>query len=138
MIERNDYVRVTSTKEAITARYNGQDYEFRPSEHVDLHQVVAAHIFGFGCEDKAPALARLGWAQSSDQLKAALERLRHVRFTTAPPLIDGPMPEVIDASAGDRMPNRTPSGAPIAGGGEADAVPHVAASAEPRGKAHAR
>lgn len=132
MIERNDHVRVTSGKETIKARYNGQEYEFRPGEPVDVHQTVAAHIFGFGHEDKSTALARLGWAQSSDQLPAAMTRLQGIRFTTAPPLIERPEPDVITASAGERMPNRTSSGAPIAGGGEAGAPPQAGAPAEPR------
>lgn len=140
MIERSDHVRVTSMKEEITARWNGMDYKFIPGQPLDLPRVVAAHIFGFGAEDKSAALARLGWAQSSDQFPAAMQRLKNITFTNSPALVEAPMPEPIGAAAGERMPNRTPSGAPIAGGGEAGAVPHPAAPADSRlgGKSHAR
>lgn len=131
MIERSDHVKVTSGKETIVGRWNGEDYEFRPGQPEVIHKIVAAHIFGFGLEDKAPALARLGWAQSSDQLKAAMQRLQAVHFGPAPALVDAPEPELVGAAAGERMPNRTPSGAPIAGGGEAGAAPSTA-PAEPR------
>ena len=132
MIERNDHVRVTSVKETISSRWNGEDYVFKPNEPVDIHHVIAAHIFGFGSEDKSRALARLGWAQSSDQIPAAMERLKHVKFTQSPALVDAPpAPLAADAPAGERMPNRTPSGAPIAGGGDAAGVTHASA-AEPR------
>lgn len=132
MIERSDHVQVTSTKESVTGRWNGEDFQFLPGIPLTIPQVVARHIFGFGSDDKAVALARLGWAQSSDQLPAAMTRLQSIRFTAAPALIEAPVEELSGAPVGDRMPNRTPSGAPIAGGGEAGAVPHVAASAEPR------
>lgn len=136
MIERNDHVRVTSGKETIRARWNGVDYEFRPGEPQDIHHVIAAHIFGFGSDDKSAALARLGWAQSSDQFPAAMQRLQHVRFTPSPGLVEAPVADVVGAPAGDRMPNRTPSGAPIAGGGEA--APVSAGAAEPRSAGNPR
>lgn len=132
MIERSDHVRVTSLKETITSRWDGQDYVFKPNEPVDIHHVIAAHIFGFGSEDKSRALARLGWAQSSDQIPAALERLKHVKFGASPALVDAPEPAPASAApAGERMPNRTPSGAPIAGGGEAVGAAQ-SPTAEPR------
>lgn len=135
MIDRSDHVRITSTKETILSRWNGVDYVFKPNDPVDVPTWVAAHIFGFGSEDKSNALARLGWAQSSDQIPAALERLKGVKFGASPALVDAPEPApAADASAGERMPNRTPSGAPIAGGGKAAGVAQAPAAEPHRGR----
>lgn len=132
-------MRVVATKEAVFGRFDGQDYEFRVNEPVDIPRVVAAHIFGFGKEDKAQALARLGWSTSSEHLPKALERLRHVRFTDAPPLIEAPVTELTDASASERLPDRALSSRPLAQGGNAAALSISGAAAEPtRGGARAK
>lgn len=132
MIERNDHVRVVSTKETICGRFDGMDYEFRPNEPVDIHHVAAAHIFGFGREDKSQALARLGWATSSEHMPKAIERLRHVRFSEAPALVEAPVAELVDASAGERLPERTLGSRPLAQGGNAGTPTSGGVPAEPR------
>lgn len=130
MIERNDYVRVTSTKEEVVARFDGEDYQFLPGKPVDIHLIVAKHIFGFGTDDKSAALARLGWATSSDLYTKAMARLRNIDFKPCPNLVDAPEPEVTRASAGELMPNRT-NGAPIGGAGEAGGVVATSPPANP-------
>lgn len=119
MIERPDHVRITNnTKTVIRGRFDSVEYEFRPGEPTDVHSHVARHIFGFGLPDKMPALSRLGWMQTSDQLDKALEKLRQVGFTSAPPLIEAPMPEPVGASAQTLLP-QTGGVGPLAKSGEA-------------------
>lgn len=138
MIERNDHVRVTSMTETITGRFDGEDYQFLPNTPVDIHLDVAAHIFGFGKPDKSQALARLGWATSSDAIPKAMERLSKIRFTKSPPLIDAPETPLEQAvSASERVPNQTSGSRPLAQGGDTGAPAPSGAPAEPP-KARAR
>jgi hypothetical protein len=75
------YVRITSSlDEPVYGRYDGEDYEFPPGEPVDVPVAVAAHVFGFGVPDKSAVLSRLGWVTDSSHVKAALEKLRAIRF----------------------------------------------------------
>lgn len=95
LLNLDDFVRVTQeTGEEIVGRYDGVDYTFPHGKAVDVHKAVAVHVFGFGLpeessdphvQDKSPALMRLNWMSSSTDKKAALERLRHVRFDEIPP-----------------------------------------------------
>lgn len=85
IFNREDFVRVTNgTFEVIEGRFNGEDYEFKPSEQVDIHIAAAQHIFAFGEEDKSRALSRLGWIRSSADIKAAMARLALIKFEDVP------------------------------------------------------
>lgn len=64
----------------IKARYDGQDFEFKPGVTVALSEDAATHIFGYGMDDKARALIRLGWLVNSTQYEAALARLDDIQF----------------------------------------------------------
>lgn len=64
----------------IKARYDGQDFEFKPGVTVALSDDAATHIFGYGLDDKSRALIRLGWLVNSTQYEAALERLDEIQF----------------------------------------------------------
>lgn len=98
MIERPDYVRVTNNnKLKIRGRYDGLDYEFRPGESEDIPLAAAAHIFGFGQENKHPALRRLGWFARSEDEEMAMTKLRLVVFKDAPPLVAADIPEPVEA-----------------------------------------
>jgi len=140
VIKRPDHVQVTSTREKIVGRYDGEDFEFLPGIPNSISALAAAHIFGFGKDDKTPALARLGWATSSDQNAQALERLRAVRFAEAPPLVEyEPEEEAAEASAGELMPDRNSGSRPIAPGGNAAPATQGAGAVEPpAGKKHGK
>jgi hypothetical protein len=85
IFNREEFVRVTNaTSETITGRFASDDYEFPPGEAVDIHLAAAAHMFGFGEEDKSRALARLGWVHSSADIKPAMARLALVTFSDVP------------------------------------------------------
>lgn len=66
--------------ETLTARYDGKDYSFPPGVTKALSEAAAAHIFGFGLEDKTRVLARLGWASSSAQYAQAIAKLNDFTF----------------------------------------------------------
>lgn len=76
------------SKQAIIGRYNGKDYLFPYGEPVNVHLEVARHVFGLGLDDKSAALARLGWARTSDELPDAIERLSNIRFDDLPELME--------------------------------------------------
>lgn len=121
MIERPNHVRVVNgTDQKIVGRYDGVDYEFRPKEKVDVPQVVARHIFGFGDPDKTRALTRLGWMFSSDQHDAAMSKLKKISFSEAPALVavDEDLSED-EEGAGELVPAASNSRpvSPDAGGG---------------------
>lgn len=41
-------------------RYDGREYVFEPNQPVILHEDAARHIFGYGDQNKAPYLSRIG------------------------------------------------------------------------------
>jgi len=105
MIEdRENYVRVTNHNKSFVARYGGKDYKFDQGKPIDIPIVAARHIFDVGKEDKTQALNRLGWARSSDEIEAGLEKLNKVEF--------GDLPDFVE------VPRRTgTAGPPVSAGG---------------------
>jgi hypothetical protein len=80
-IDLSNYVRVTNTHpETVKSRFAGEDYLFKPNKPEDVHVDAARHIFGFGLEDKTGVMARLGLAQSSDQIEEGTKFLAGIRF----------------------------------------------------------
>ena len=90
MEDRDNYVRVTNHNKSFVARFDGRDYKFEMGKPIDIPIVAARHIFGFDLEDKTQALNRLGWARSSDEIEAGLEKLDKVKFEEPPDLIEVP------------------------------------------------
>jgi|SRR4029077_4559984 len=75
------FVRVTNgLNEKIAGRYDGVDYLWKPGDAHDIPVAAAEHIFGFGVEDKAQAMNRLGWMPSSDKRDSAYEKLAMLGF----------------------------------------------------------
>jgi hypothetical protein len=104
-IERPGHVRVTNTgPDKIRGRFAGEDYEFLPNKPSDIPVHAAAHIFGFGHENKTAALNRLGWLTSSSEMERAMARLNKIVFAESPPLIEADMPEPEDGPAKDLVP----------------------------------
>lgn len=79
-------------KETVVARYDGQDFEFKPDVAVALSDEAATHIFGYGLDDKTRALIRLGWLANSTALSEALKRLDDFVFSEAKVVFDEPLP----------------------------------------------
>ena len=65
--------------------YGGVFYDFKKGSTVEIPEEVATHIFGYKVEDKAPYLARLGWAKTTNDLDEGLERLSKWDLSTTPP-----------------------------------------------------
>jgi hypothetical protein len=85
VLDLSEYVRVTNrTGEPIEAGYDGKMYLFDINEPTDVHHHAAAHIFGFGVQDKTNAFHRLGWLNFNMTMKDALNRLNAIEFSEVP------------------------------------------------------
>jgi len=92
MEDRVGYIRVTNGNASLVGRFNGRDYHFKQGVPIDVPELVAKHVFGFGMADKSVALNRLGWARSSDELEAGMEKLSKVSFDDPPEMVEAPKP----------------------------------------------
>jgi hypothetical protein len=114
-LDLSEYIRVINrTGKRIKARYDGKDYIFEDGDATDVHHLAAAHIFGFGCDDKTNAFHRLGWLQPGIEMEDALERLKDIEF------IDVPNPATNIKSARKVRTSRTGSATPLASPGADD------------------
>jgi hypothetical protein len=66
--------------QAIRGRYDGKDYVFAPGKGEDIPFDAAAHIFGFGSDDKAGALNRLGQLPPNGDVSQAMTFFDKIRF----------------------------------------------------------
>lgn len=83
MLLNGGFLRVTNNlvpPEKLHGRHNGTDYVWKSGESHDISVEAAAHIFGFGEEDKLRAMNRIGWAPRSDMMEAALDKLGMISF----------------------------------------------------------
>ena len=115
--QRVGYVRIVNNNKTVVGRFNGKDYKFEQGKPIDVPEVVAAHVFGFGIEDKTQCLNRLGWARSSDEIEAGLEKLGNVIFEDPPELVEKPKKgKKSSDEAGDDDETGT-AGPPVIAGG---------------------
>ena len=61
--------------------FNGVTYNFACGEEVEIPEVAAKHIFGYGDDNKEPYLVRLGWMKMSTDYRMAMERLATFSFS---------------------------------------------------------
>jgi hypothetical protein len=108
-LDLSEYVRVVNqTDKVIKGQYDGKEYVFRINDPLDVHQLVAGHIFGLGYTDKTNAFHRLGWLVHLTQ-EEALERLEKIKFD------DVPSAAISITSAPKRgRPRKTDSAIPLA------------------------
>ena len=66
--------------ESFRDRYDGEPFEIKPGQAVQLHQGCAELVFGFGQEDKLRCLRRLGWVETNGDLSKGIERLNAFTF----------------------------------------------------------
>ncbi len=104
LLNLEDFVRITNlSDEVISGRYDGKDYDWNPQEYLDVHKVVATHIFGWldperqytakdATEIRERAMLRLAWIQPihrpgepEHNMKFALAKLKKVRIEAVPP-----------------------------------------------------
>ena len=60
---------------------DGTVYHFEPGKEVEIPEIAAKHIFGYGDDNKEPYLVRLGWMKMSNQFDLAMERLAQFSFS---------------------------------------------------------
>jgi hypothetical protein len=61
--------------------FDGTKYEFTPGKEVQVPEIVAKHIFGYGDDNKEPYLVRLGWMKMSNDFQAAMEKMGAFSFS---------------------------------------------------------
>lgn len=66
-------------------KWDGKDYIFPPNKSVEINDLLAQHIFGYGVENKTPVLVRLGWIKFSSDIPKAIERLEKFTITETQP-----------------------------------------------------
>ena len=64
--------------------FNGVSYAFEPGKEIEVPEVAAKHIFGYGDDNKEPYLVRLGWMKMSNQFNLAMEKLMEFSFSKEP------------------------------------------------------
>jgi hypothetical protein len=64
--------------------FDGTKFEFVPGKEVQVPEIVAKHIFGYGDDNKEPYLVRLGWMKMSTDFPAAMEKLCKFSFSRQP------------------------------------------------------
>lgn len=112
------HVRVTNESgEDIEGRFDGDDFLFPQGVPVDVPEVVAMHVFGFGKPDKQAVLTRLGWLLTSDQLKAAKARLDKVRIEAVTMVGQVIEDEELPAETAAMVPERIGAASPNANAG---------------------
>ena len=116
--DRTSLIRVTNNNPfAVNGRFSGKDYVFKPGVGVDIPQVMAWHIFDFGKEDKTQCLMRFGWARTSEDVAAGLQKLNKIVFDDPPEMVEVVKPKRVkkDAPATDKETGA--AGPPVTAGG---------------------
>jgi hypothetical protein len=64
--------------------HNGVVFDFVPGVEIQISEVAAKHIFGYGDDDKEPYLVRLGWMKMNTDFPLAMEKLGKFSFSREP------------------------------------------------------
>ena len=81
-MEGIQFLAVTSNfDKKFKGKHHGVQYEWKPGATVNMPKEAAAHIFGFGEEDKTRALHRAGFLSTVDDMDAAMEKLGKFSFS---------------------------------------------------------
>ena len=67
--------------DALTDSYDGAVFDFAPGKEVEIPEIAAKHIFGYGDDNKEPYLVRLGWMKMNTDYPLAMERLGKFSFS---------------------------------------------------------
>lgn len=67
-------------EEPFSDRFDGEDFTIEPGHAIEMTIECAKLVFGFGEDDKARAIRRLGYAPTSAEMPAALKRLYAFSF----------------------------------------------------------
>ena len=94
------FVRNNGT-EAMSSRFDGEDFSIEPGEYLEMEMDCATLVFGLGEIDKSRAIRRLGWAPMSDMYREALERLNAFSFHMSELELQGHSSAPVDVPAID-------------------------------------
>jgi hypothetical protein len=61
--------------------FNGVTYNFATGEEVEIPEVAAKHIFGYGDDNKEPYFVRLGWMKMNTDYPMAMDRMSRFSFS---------------------------------------------------------
>ena len=78
------YVTNRSDK-ALIDEYAYKTYKFPVNETVEVDVAVARHLFGYGEQDKLPAMVRIGLCISTNDIEDALKKLEKFEITQEKP-----------------------------------------------------
>ena len=67
--------------ESFVDSFDGTKYTFEPKAELEIPEIVAKHIFGYGDDNKEPYLVRLGWMKMSTDFPIAMEKLGQFSFS---------------------------------------------------------
>jgi hypothetical protein len=101
---------------SLTDGFNGVTYNFACGEEVEVPEIAAKHIFGYGDDNKEPYFVRLGWMKMSTDYRMAMERLATFSFSresskpvhVSAPVVErvaAPMPKARVAAKGPSLTN---------------------------------
>ena len=76
----NIFVRNNGDNPLVDA-FDGVTYDFACGKEVEIPEVAAKHIFGYGDDNKEPYLVRLGWMKMNTDYPIAMERLATFSFS---------------------------------------------------------
>src|SRR5882762_5946574 len=61
-------------------KFDGESFEIKPGQYIDMPPEAAKLVFGVGEEDRRRVIQRLGWARTENETDRALERLNKFSF----------------------------------------------------------
>lgn len=76
--------------------YDGVSYSFPRGKSVEVPEVVAENLFGYGHESKFDFVVRLGWTRDSRDLPEALAKMEKFLITPEP-VQDRSLPSAVGA-----------------------------------------
>lgn len=87
---------INRTMEDHRDSYGGTEYEFPMGVAVEVPEIVAQELFGYGVEDKAPFVVRLGWSATANDMKRAIAKLAKFEITDTNPLDEGSLSPALE------------------------------------------
>jgi len=81
----------------LTDSWDGKPYVIEPGKTVEVPVHFAVNVLGHEAPNKAPYLARLGWAATLNDIPEGLEKLSKFEITTEPPKVKNhSLPPVVE------------------------------------------
>ena len=98
-----------NSKQTLEDGYAGKRYVFQPGRTIEIPIDAAAHIFGYGRDDKIPHLVRLGWLRMSNEVDLAMKKLGEFSFREETPKRVHASSPVDKDGAGVRLNGQSPA-----------------------------